>query len=1025
MPSISRSLRRLRHNIVTMLLRRRLKPIKLTFYIIVIIFICYEILKNRADKAYYNKLLSANEDKINKRKERNQQQHHNNNREREGYRDRKNKVQRPSSDFETDNLIPMQGNKFDQLNDNFIQKHPKGAIFKNLRQQNENEPLNDIEVIEQHNEHIPNNQDDPTLPRTYSPNIKKHLYQNLENSKFYNIIGLGDYSDMKKFKGPNLCPAKTLHKDTISAISRANSDNCKSEIAEVACRFHENGAYQKRRESSQNSLDNRPLKEVPLIVPDSVTNNCPVESQDFKPSNSKDSLSLNDPNLPDGLFEILKKVEMRKREETLNLLAENKPTPKENSRIDYKDLDISDLENLRKNTPTEEQVRICYLLILHGRSVRQITRMFKVIYTPQDYYILHVDARHHYLYSSLQQIFNDLNFKNVVFQTNRFTPIWGGVSLLTTIKDAIRQAIYEKNFAHWDFFINLSFADYPIAHREHLRLFLSLNKGKSFTKSHGREPEKFVQKQGLNKMFYECENRMWRLSDREIPKNLQLDGGSDWFALNRDLCLYSISDNDDGTLQEINKWFNFTLLPAESYFHTLMKTSKMCNTLVDNNLRVTNWNRARGCKCQYKHIVDWCGCSPNDFTPFDIHKVFYVKRPVFFARKFEEVVSQYPLNKVHAEVFGKDQFDLAWDSYWENYWDRDFDNKPENKEKTHKMTQLVEFSGHTLDQLISVSIFKQKDIFKGFVLNLENFDTHKDDAVRQIYLKRKDSASKAKLIKNKNDSILSKSIGDVNVGSGWDVKELIFRDFGCISNIEDNLHISVLWHDVTSEFFVTALILSPKGEVITGVDLKLAKGATVITADNIYLKQNKPAGTYTVLFFTRLNPKKTTLNTWSLDAIYNFQILETKYATGVGYEPVEDTENLMKSATLSKRNYIPSEIGEYLVKDFEIKKILEKEGVAGFVNKETESREKRQVALEALESLHKSEDMKDVNRNIIGSPNLENLGSLNTSIEPNHLLSYKWEIAGKCKVEDCDEKFWSTEFPDFKSTLDSDEMVNR
>lgn len=42
--------------------------------------------------------------------------------------------------------------------------------------------------------------------------------------------------------------------------------------------------------------------------------------------------------------------------------------------------------------------------------------------------------------------------------------------------------------------------------------------------------------------------------------------------------------------------------------------------MVDNNLRITNWNRKLGCKCQYKHIVDWCGCSPNDFKPADFHR---------------------------------------------------------------------------------------------------------------------------------------------------------------------------------------------------------------------------------------------------------------------------------------------------------------------------------------------------------------------------------------------------------------------
>ena len=86
-------------------------------------------------------------------------------------------------------------------------------------------------------------------------------------------------------------------------------------------------------------------------------------------------------------------------------------------------------------------------------------------------------------------------------------------------------------------------------------------------------------------LFYECENRMWRLGDREIPKNMQLDGGSDWFALHRSLCEYSVSDAQDGVLEKINYWFNYTLLPAESYIHTLLKTSSRCKDLVDNNLQ--------------------------------------------------------------------------------------------------------------------------------------------------------------------------------------------------------------------------------------------------------------------------------------------------------------------------------------------------------------------------------------------------------------------------------------------------------
>ena len=52
----------------------------------------------------------------------------------------------------------------------------------------------------------------------------------------------------------------------------------------------------------------------------------------------------------------------------------------------------------------------------------------------------------------------------------------------------------------------------------------------------------------------------------------------------------------------------------QSYFHTALQNSEFCESFIDNNLHKTNWNRKRGCLCQYKHIVDWCGCSPLDFT---------------------------------------------------------------------------------------------------------------------------------------------------------------------------------------------------------------------------------------------------------------------------------------------------------------------------------------------------------------------------------------------------------------------------
>lgn len=55
------------------------------------------------------------------------------------------------------------------------------------------------------------------------------------------------------------------------------------------------------------------------------------------------------------------------------------------------------------------------------------------------------------------------------------------------------------------------------------------------------------------------------------------------------------------------------VVALQSFFHTVVQNSAYCTTVVNNNLHMTNWRRSQGCKCQYRHIVDWCGCSPNVF----------------------------------------------------------------------------------------------------------------------------------------------------------------------------------------------------------------------------------------------------------------------------------------------------------------------------------------------------------------------------------------------------------------------------
>lgn len=77
---------------------------------------------------------------------------------------------------------------------------------------------------------------------------------------------------------------------------------------------------------------------------------------------------------------------------------------------------------------------------------------------------------------------------------------------------------------------------------------------------------RFIRKQGLDRLFYECDTHMWRLGDRKIPDGVSVDGGSDWFLLNRLFVEYVINSQDD-LVANMKRFYAYTLLPAEVSEH--------------------------------------------------------------------------------------------------------------------------------------------------------------------------------------------------------------------------------------------------------------------------------------------------------------------------------------------------------------------------------------------------------------------------------------------------------------------------
>ncbi|XP_042658612.1 xylosyltransferase 2 [Tyto alba] len=475
-------------------------------------------------------------------------------------------------------------------------------------------------------------------------------------------------------------------------------------------------------------------------------------------------------------------------------------------------------ESRLQQMPPSKPVRIAYMLVVHGRAIRQLKRLIKAVYHQQHFFYIHVDKRSNYLHREAVELAR--HYPNIRVTPWRMVTIWGGASLLKmylrSMKDLLELAEWP-----WDFFINLSATDYPTRTNEELVMFLSKYRDKNFLKSHGRDNARFIKKQGLDRLFHECDSHMWRLGERHIPEGIVVDGGSDWFSLTRSFVEYVVYA-DDQLVSQLRQFYTYTLLPAESFFHTVLENSHACETLVDNNLRVTNWNRKLGCKCQYKHIVDWCGCSPNDFKPQDFLRLQQLSRPTFFARKFESTVNQEVLEILDTHLYGSyPPSTPALKAYWENVYDR-VDGLSGLSDVTltfytafsrlglHKAASTPSAKADKLCRFepqgfpSSVHLYFYDDRFQGYLVmqEVQNSATGQAESLEvwmmpQGALKLAGHGGQANRLQN------------LEVGTEWDPKERLFRNFGGLMGPFDepvamqkwsrgpNLTATVVWIDPT------------------------------------------------------------------------------------------------------------------------------------------------------------------------------------------------------------------------------------
>jgi hypothetical protein len=137
-----------------------------------------------------------------------------------------------------------------------------------------------------------------------------------------------------------------------------------------------------------------------------------------------------------------------------------------------------------------------------------------------------------------------------------------------------------------------------------------------------------------------AKEEFWRLFfSRILPKSRDYDvdfefyGGKTWFSFSKELINHIVQEHNN--TPKWKKFFKYSLIPDESYFHTITMNSKFSDNVVNDYLREVEWEGGDG-----THPLIW---TSNDFERLSCTKNFW-------ARKFEDDVDSEILDLIDSKL---------------------------------------------------------------------------------------------------------------------------------------------------------------------------------------------------------------------------------------------------------------------------------------------------------------------------------------------------------------------------------------
>eukprot|EP01018_Ginkgo_biloba_P020590 Gb_25139 [translate_table: standard] len=258
--------------------------------------------------------------------------------------------------------------------------------------------------------------------------------------------------------------------------------------------------------------------------------------------------------------------------------------------------------------------RVAYLLTGSNGDGERIKRLLEAIYHPRNQYLLHLDRGasdeqriNLGFYVRSVSVFTVAGNVNVIGKAD-FVSYMGPSTIASTLHGVAILLRYSKN---WDWFINLSAADYPLITQDDLlHVFSYIPRDLNFIEHTSDVGWKEFQRAkpiiidpGLflstrSEIFYATQKRV-------MPNAYKFFTGSSSVVLSRNFLEYCILGWDN-LPRTVLMYSANVLLSQEGYFHTVVCNAReFRNTTVNNDLRYIAWDTPPKPEPHYLNLSDY------------------------------------------------------------------------------------------------------------------------------------------------------------------------------------------------------------------------------------------------------------------------------------------------------------------------------------------------------------------------------------------------------------------------------------